>query len=82
MTKIKFTRASDGTIVIATKHPKDSLTWHWSLSIGRRKWVEWGWRLWLRSDRRVAQWHDYYRLPFGWALIWSAQDWHKRRYPA
>lgn len=73
-----FTKASDGSYVMISKHPPGSGTWHWSLSISRRKHVEWGWRLWLRADRRLGQWHDYYRLPFGLTLAWSAQDWHKR----
>lgn len=72
-----MSRASDGSIVLLTKHPRYSVTWHWSLSIARKPIVAWGWRLWTRSGRRSGQWHDYYRLPFGWTLTWSAQDYHK-----
>jgi len=70
-------RASDGSIVLLSKHPKDCLTWHWSVSVTRKTMVVWGWRLWCRDERRKGQWHDYYRLPFGWTLILSAQDYHK-----
>lgn len=31
-----------------------------------------------RASNRQGQWHDYYRLPFGFCLIVSQQDWHKR----
>lgn len=72
-------RASDGSITLFSKHPKECLTWHWAVSITRKKHVQWGWRLWTRDSRRTNQWHDYYRLPFGWTLIFSFQDYHKGR---
>jgi len=71
-------RASDGSIVLISKHPRSSNTWYWSISLTRKRHVEWGWRAWTRSTMRTGQWHDYYRLPFGWTLIWSAQDYHRR----
>ena len=72
-------RASDGSILLMSKHPVGSNTWHWSISVTREPIVEWRGRLWTRSTRRCHQWHDFYRLPFGWTLIWSAQDYHRRR---
>lgn len=73
-----FSRASDGSIVLVSKHPQGSGTWHWSIGITRRETVCWGWRLWLRDERRTHQWHDFYRLPFGWSLVVSQQDYHRR----
>lgn len=72
-------RASDGSITLFAKHPIESLTWHWAVSITRKQHVKWGWRLWTRANFRSHQWHDYYRLPFGWTLILSFQDYHKGR---
>lgn len=71
-------KASDGSIIIASKHPQGCPTWHWSASLKRNairfKW----WALWSRAENRNHQWHDFYRLPFGWCLIVSRQDYHKR----
>lgn len=72
-----FSKSSDGGLVIACCHPRSSLTWHWSISLSNRRLVRWQGRFWLRAGRRKRQWHDYYRLPFGRTLIWSAQDYHK-----
>ena len=72
-------RASDGSITLIGKHPKGCTTWHWYASLTSKKHVEWGWRLWVRASPRwrVNQWHDYYRLPFGWTLVLGFQDYHK-----
>lgn len=70
-------RASDGSLVLMTKHPAGCGTWHWSVSINRNRHVRYGWRLWCRAVIRRGQWHDYYRLPFGYELIVSRQDFHR-----
>lgn len=67
-----FTRASDRSITVASKHPRDCQTWHWSVSLKRTSMKG----LVARAERRTHQWHDYYRLPFGWVLIVSQQDYH------
>ena len=72
-------RASDGSIVLLSRHPKGCLTWHWSLSIKRNAISSNVWRFWHRATWRMHQWHDYYRLPFGWWLIVSQQDYHRER---
>jgi hypothetical protein len=73
-----FTRASDGGIILASCHPLSSETWHWSVGVTRRQTVDWGYRVMLRASRRTHQWHDFYRLPFGWSLVISRQDYHRR----
>lgn len=74
-------RASDGSIILASKHPKGSQTWHWSISLKRNALSSNVWRFWHRAEARWGQWHDYYRLPFGWWLIVSRQDFHIPRNP-
>jgi hypothetical protein len=70
-------QASDGSLVIATKYPKGCRTWQWAAYLTRKSHVTWGWRLASLAKRRSGQWHDYFRLPFGWTLIVSRQDFHK-----
>lgn len=78
MTNMRFfSRASDGSIVLATMHPRGCPTWHWSISLKRNVFEMPRQRLVYRSERRTHQWHDYYRLPFGWWLIVGQQDYHK-----
>lgn len=69
-----FSRASDGALVVATKHPPNCLTWHWSVSIYRRCPGE-GTGF---AALRTGQWSDTYWLPFGYALRIGRQDWHVR----
>lgn len=71
-----FSRASDGSIVIVSKHPLGCPTWHWSASIKRNAISSNRWRLAYRAEHRTHQWHDFYRLPFGWWLIVGQQDYH------
>jgi hypothetical protein len=71
-----FTRASDRSIVIFTRHPATSQTWHWSV----------GWRPYRGDERR--RWLGYTRqgerqvhrnlhlLKLG-RLTLSTQDYHK-----
>jgi hypothetical protein len=70
-------RASDGSIVLWTKRPRDCLTWHWSVSLKRRALASNVWRIRSLAAERRDQWHDYYRLPFGWWLTVSRQDYHR-----
>lgn len=67
-----FSKASDGSLTIVSRHPRNSKTWHWAISITRK-----GVARSSRAVNRVHQWHDFYRLPFGRTLIYSAQDFHK-----
>lgn len=72
-----FSRASDGSITLLSYHPLSCPTWHWSASLTRRqRYLK---RLVSRTPKwaRQGQWHDYVRLPFGWALCISRQDYHK-----
>ncbi|KKW92669.1 hypothetical protein [Sphingobium chungbukense] len=43
--------------------------------VGRPRWFH---RFYQPDTRRVSQWHDYVRLPFGFCLLISRQDYHKR----
>lgn len=69
-------RDSAGNLVLVSKHPRGSATWHWSVVLTSKGG---GRALISRAVERQGQWHDYYRLPFGFRLIVSQQDWHKRR---
>lgn len=71
-----FSRASDGSIILASYHPAGCPTWHWSVSIIKSR-IERRWWLISRDPRRTGQWHDYLRLPFGKALCVSRQDYHR-----
>lgn len=73
-----LSRASDGAIVLASRHPRGCSTWHWSILLKRNAIVSNEWRPWYRAERRCNQWHDFYRLPWGWWLIVSQQDFHKQ----
>ena len=68
-------RDSGGGLVLLAYHPRGSATWHWSAVLARGG----GSALINRAANRQGQWHDYYRLPFGYCLIISQQDWHKKR---
>jgi hypothetical protein len=67
-----FSRHSDGGRGLASYHPRSSQTWHWSVSIDRQAGTG-------RASRRSGQWHDFYRLPFGFRLVVSWQDYHKEK---
>ncbi len=67
---------SGGGLVLASYHPRNSPTWHWSIGIINSR-VFRPWWLISRATARTHQWHDYYRLPFGKALCISRQDYHK-----
>lgn len=66
-------RDSAGDLVLLSYHPRGSATWHWSVVLAKGG----GRALINRASNRQGQWHDYYRLPFGFCLIVSQQDWHK-----
>lgn len=72
-----ISRKSDGSVGLIAYHPRDCITWHWSVSLTRRQAGIWKYRPWAlcsRATSRRGQWHDYYRLPFGWSLCISRQD--------
>lgn len=68
-------RTGAGGLTLLSRHPRGSATWHWSISLVKSA----GKYLISRASDRQGQWHDYYRLPFGYSIIVSQQDWHKRR---
>lgn len=70
-------RDSAGDWVLLAYHPRGSATWHWSVTLAKGG----GTVLINRASLRTGQWHDYYRLPFGYCLIFSHQDWHKQPLP-
>lgn len=72
-----FRRNSAGEITLAIYHPATSSTWYWLVVLSRRDPFAWGWH--GRAQIRTGQWHDYYRLPFGWTLIVSQQDFHRTK---
>lgn len=72
---ILFTRQSDGGLNLVTYHPWSSLTWYWGLSVDRDRMHV----MFQRAHRRIGQWHDYVRLPFGWTLTISHQDYHREK---
>lgn len=67
-----FTRCNDGSIILASWQPRGE-AWHWAIGLGltqiNKDWVR-------CSTLRRGQWHDFYRLPFGWELRVSRQDFH------
>lgn len=72
-----MSRHSDGALGLAAYHPRSSRTWIWSVSLTRRqRWLK---RIWnpAAPEWRRNQWHDYLRLPFGYALCISRQDYHR-----
>ena len=66
-----FSRMNTGDLIIASYHPSSSHTWLWSVSVARRRPGHDGWV--RRATIRRGQWHDYYRLPFGWEVIVAQQ---------
>lgn len=65
-------RDSGGDLVLASCHPHDSATWHWSVTLIRSKGRA------GRAKHRTGQWNDWYWLPFGFRIVVGQQDWHKR----
>lgn len=72
-----FTRGSDRSLGLINYHPSHSETWYWSVRIARAPASNRWWFI-MRAAHRHNQWHDYYRLPFGWSLCVSHQDYHRR----
>lgn len=71
-------RNSAGGLTLASYHPRKSGTWYWSLTLERQRYAAPLVRL-EPKERRRGQWHHCFRLPFGWSLIWSQQDYHRGR---
>ena len=70
-------RSNIGDIILASYHPKSSITWLWSVALGRNKTPR---KNIVNLDtRRFGQWHDYIRLPFAWELRISHQKRMTRR---
>lgn len=67
---------NDGSLGLASYHPRGSLCWHWSASIRKGALKQWAQR--AKAPFRKCQWHDYYWLPFGVHLGISRQDYHKQ----
>ena len=75
-----FSRASDGSLILASYCPRGCTTWHWSISICKSR-VFRPWWIISRATIRTNQWHDYYRLPFGRSICVSRQNYHLRPTP-
>lgn len=74
-------KSYDGSIILYTKHPIGSQTWHWSVSLKHNA-INLDSKLpYYRDERRRGQWHNYYRLPFNWWIIVSQQDYHLEGQP-
>lgn len=72
-----ISRTSSGELILASYHPRGSATWAWSAVLskgGRHDPLVFR----MPADMRHGQWYDWYRLPFGWSLRVSMQDYHKR----
>jgi hypothetical protein len=67
-------RASNGDIILASRHPRWSPTWIWSLMLSKELF---GFHI-VPRERRTGQWHHYIPL-FGRTLILSRQDYHLGR---
>lgn len=68
-------RDSAGDLCLVSYHPRGSSTWHWSVTLSRRNVPTRS----QKATKRTGQWHDFYRLPFGYCLIIGQQDWHVPR---
>ena len=69
-----LSRSSDGGIVLACCHPSGCPTWHWSISLNRKR--QPGQSLICRQTG--VQSHTFVALPFRWQLILSRQTYHLR----
>ena len=67
-----LSRDSAGRLGLASYHPRRSKTWLWAVTLERNPDA-----LGHRAKNRHGQWHDYHKLPFGWLLCVSQQDYHK-----
>ena len=76
-----FSGASDGSLVLAAYHPRTCPTWHWSVGLTRRQPHLKRWLTLTAKEWRRGQWHDYVKLPLGWALSFSRQDYHRQSKP-
>lgn len=67
-----FTRASDGSLIVASYTGRKSYCWIWSVSLTARHQP---FHIVPREQRR-GQWHHSIRLPFRTIII-SRQDYHR-----
>lgn len=73
-----WSRTSAGGRTLVSYHPRTSPTWYWSVGIEKTRREPWS-KNFCFAPTRSNQWHDYIRLPFGYDLIISRQDYHKAR---
>jgi hypothetical protein len=67
-------RDSAGCLILASYHPRSSLTWIWSLSVDHRLPP----KPLLHIERKGrGQWQHWLRLPFGRTLYLARQDFHQ-----
>lgn len=70
-----LTRCNDGRLLLASYHPRSSITWLWAITVFRRPaGAKSG-----RDKMRRGQWHDYYWLPFGYQMLVSHQAFMARK---
>lgn len=72
-----FKRDSSGGFILLSRHPRNSPTWHWSVTLCRVDTPQQRWLCIVPKDMRAGQWHHRIRLPFGRQLIISRQDFHR-----
>lgn len=68
-----FSRASDGSLILATHTGRHSNCWIWYVALSR---LRQPFHIAPKSERR-GQWHHYIPLPFGRTLIVGRQDFHR-----
>jgi len=69
-----FTWTNTGGLTLASYQPRNE-TWHWAFVVQRSQYTK---DFISKDPTRRGQWHDYYRLPFGFEIVHSRQDWHKQ----
>lgn len=71
-----LSRTNSGDLMIASYHPAWSHTWRWAAQVMKggagRPLID-------RDKHRGGQRHDYYKLPFGWQLLISQQNYMPKR---
>jgi hypothetical protein len=71
-----LSRTNTGHLMLASYHPAWSHTWRWAVQIMKggkdRPWID-------RAKHRSGQRHDYYRLPLGWQIMVSQQNYMPKK---
>lgn len=76
---VGITRRSRGYAPVFSREERDRLAQLHAAGnqyVGPPRWYHW---FWQPAHRRLSQWHDYARLPFGLAAVIGRQDRMERR---